>query len=91
MNQKNTSSQQKSKKDYTDFLNEHQYFYERANLGIEIYPSDAAIETFKEIAASINPQMVFSPQGCQECVQSLVIFVYENINKTQPLNAEGEE
>jgi hypothetical protein len=79
---------------HNDFLQSQSFLFDRVKAGIDIYPNDNELQKFAAIAKEINPSMDFQIKGCQECVQSLISFVYNNINieiETIPTESEGKE
>ena len=61
-----------------EFLIANEFLKERIDLGIDIYPSDAELKTFQSMAKVIDADRHFTIYGCQECIKSLVKFVYDN-------------
>jgi hypothetical protein len=66
------------------------YLYERVKLGIDAHPSDNEVNQLISLAKEINPQLDWAVKGCQSCVKSLILFVFEtkkvdNANKKRPL------
>lgn len=62
-------------------LQNNQHLIEKINAGIDIYPSDGELKQFKELAKEIDDDRYFTIYGCQDCVRSLVKFVFDNQNK----------
>jgi len=62
-------------------LENNQHLIEKINAGIDIYPSDGELKQFKELAKEIDSDRYFTIYGCQDCVRSLVKFVFDNQNK----------
>jgi hypothetical protein len=58
-----------------------EYLYERVKLGIDAHPSEKEIEDFLWYAKLISPHRTFVVKGCQDCVNELVRFVFENVNR----------
>jgi hypothetical protein len=54
-----------------------QYLYERVKLGIDAHPSDNEVNQLISLAKEINPQLDWAVKGCQSCVKSLILFVFE--------------
>jgi len=65
-----------------DFLDSNKFLLARVNTNREIYPAEGVLLEFQKIAKTIDPIRHFTIYGCQECIQSLVKFVYENSNDT---------
>lgn len=61
-----------------EFLQEHAFLKDRIDAGIDVHPSDAELDEFVSLAKAINPALEWAPKGCQECVNSLIKFVYNN-------------
>lgn len=64
-----------------EFLTSQYFLYERIQQGKEIYPADGVLKQFQQEAKKIDAQRHFTIYGCQDCIQSLVKFVYENQTK----------
>jgi hypothetical protein len=62
-------------------LQNNQHLIEKINAGIDIYPSDGELKQFKALAKEIDPDRYFTIYGCQDCVKTLVKFVFDNQNK----------
>lgn len=74
-----------------NFLKDNQYLYERVQLGKEVYPGSEILKQFQAEAKKIDPDRYFTIYGCDECVKTLIKFVYEsNKNKsaTKPDSAK---
>lgn len=54
-----------------------QYLYDRVKIGIDAHPSDIELAQLIELAKEINPELEWAVKGCQSCVQTLVLFVFE--------------
>jgi len=66
-----------------DFLKAQQFLYQRVLDGKEIYPAEGVLKQFQLEAKKIDAERHFTIYGCQDCVQSLIKFVYEaTINNT---------
>jgi len=63
------------------FLNERTFLYDRIKLGIDVHPSEQELIKFELYAKQISPHQDFAWRGCQECVNHLVKFVFENQSK----------
>lgn len=61
-----------------EFLTTQQFLYQRVLDGKEIYPADGVLKQFQLEAKKIDAQRHFTIYGCQDCIQTLVKFVYEN-------------
>jgi hypothetical protein len=73
-----TSTSKEPQQDCSKFLKENSFLFERVKAGIDVFPSDSDVKIFQNIAKSIAPKVDFHVKGCQECVNSLVNFVYQN-------------
>jgi hypothetical protein len=67
-----------------------QYLYDRVKIGIDAHPSDNEVKELISLAKEINPKLEWAVKGCQSCVKSLILFVFEtkkvdNANKKRPL------
>lgn len=67
--------------DYSEFLANQKFLLDRVQADIDIYPSIHELATFQKIAKEIDADLDFQVQGCQECVRSLITFVYNNYAK----------
>lgn len=56
------------------------FLKDRVNAGIDVHPSESELQEFARLANLIAPEIEFSYRGCQECVNSMVQFVFENEN-----------
>jgi len=70
------------------FLQDRAFMHDRVLLGIDIHPAESELIQFEAIAKQISPNQDFSWRGCQECVNHLIKFVFENV---QRLNEEPSE
>lgn len=64
------------------FLQEQSFLYDRVKNGIDVHPSDAEVDEFVKRAKAIQPELDWAVKGCQECVNNVVKFVYDNQTKT---------
>ena len=64
-----------------EFIEANRFLKERVDMGIDIYPSDLELQTFKEIAEGYEPSLVWTLKGCQDCVKELIRFVYTRFDK----------
>jgi hypothetical protein len=63
------------------------FLQERVYLGIDVHPSEEELKEFARLANLIAPELEFSYRGCQECVNSMVKFVFDNqkvLDEKQP-------
>ena len=51
---------------------------ERSKAGIDVHLSDDEAKEFQAAAKVIDPQRYFTIYGCQECINTLVKFVFTN-------------
>lgn len=65
------------------FLTDQLFLKERVDNNIDVHPSTSVIEQFEKLALQIStdPKKDFSWRGCQDCVNYLVKFVYDNIER----------
>lgn len=63
------------------FLEDNKHLQERVNAGIDVHPSAAELEQFEKLALQISPNGDFSYRGCQDCVNYMVKFVFDNADK----------
>lgn len=63
------------------FLTENLFLKERVDNKIDVHPAVAVIAEFEKLALSISPKQDFSWRGCQECVNHVVKFVFDNIGR----------
>lgn len=80
----------------SNFLQEQAFLKERVDAGIDVHPSDAELDEFVKLAKAIEPSLDWAVKGCQECVNNLVKFVFNNQTKlvkkaTFPKAAKPEE
>ena len=76
-----------------DELKDFEYLFSRVNVGISVYPSEIESEKLYEIAKKISPNQDFIYKGCQDCLNHLVKYVYDNqnlINATKKKSAPQE-
>lgn len=64
-----------------DFLNERTRLYDFVKEGIDVHPSYPELEQFEQLAIQISPNRDFPWRGCQDCVNYLVKFVFDNQSK----------
>lgn len=62
-------------------LENNKHLIERIELGIDIYPSNGELKEFQALAKQIDSDRHFTIYGCQECVRTLVKFVFDNQTK----------
>jgi hypothetical protein len=55
-----------------------QYLYDRVKIGIDAHPSDIEVNQLIDLAKEINPELEWAVKGCQSCVKSLILFVFES-------------
>ena len=67
--------------DITKFLEDNKFLLERVNQGIDVHPSTGELEQFEKLALQISPKGDFPWRGCQECVNHMVKFVFDNQDK----------
>ncbi len=72
------------------FLKEREHLYERVNAGIDVHPAEDELIEFEKFARVISPNQDFSWRGCQECVNHMVKFVFDNQERLQHGDQEGE-
>jgi hypothetical protein len=60
------------------FLTERAFLQERVNAGIDVHPSEADLVEFEKLAKTISPNGHFSWRGCQDCVNYMIKFVFDN-------------
>jgi len=78
---KSTSPQQQAQTtDYSEFLANQKFLLDRVQADIDIYPSIHELAVFQKIAKEIDTNIDFQVAGFQECVRSLITFVYNNYN-----------
>ena len=65
-----------------------QYLYDRVKIGIDAHPSDNELEQLISLAKEINPKLEWAVKGCQSCVKSLILFVFET-KKVDNANKKG--
>lgn len=54
------------------------FLQDRVNAGIDVHPTEAELIEFENLALQISPNQDFSWRGCQECVNHMVKFVFDN-------------
>lgn len=69
------------------FLVDRQFLADRVNAGIDVHPSIEELTQFEQLARQISPNGDFSWRGCQECVNYMVKFVFDNQDR---LNTEED-
>lgn len=57
------------------------FLHDRVKAGIDVHPSEPELAEFYRLAKLISPHQNFTYKGCQECVNHLVKFVFDNQNK----------
>ena len=62
------------------------FLQDRVNAGIDVHPSELELQEFEKLALQISPNQDFAWRGCQDCVNHLVKFVFDNQNR---LNEKG--
>ena len=50
----------------------------KSKAGIDVHLSDDEAKEFQAVAKLIDPDRYFTIYGCQECINTLVKFVFEN-------------
>ena len=60
------------------FLSDRLLLQERVNAGIDVHPADWEVAEFEKQAKAISPKKEWTIKGCQECVNALVKFVFDN-------------
>jgi hypothetical protein len=65
------------------FLTDRSFLHERVNAGIDVHPSEADLVEFEKLARTISPNGDFSWRGCQECVNHMVKFVFDNAERLE--------
>lgn len=63
------------------FLIERQFQYQRAKLKIDVYLSGYEAKEYQRLAKEIDPQRYFTVYSCNDCIKTLIIFVFENYGK----------
>lgn len=63
------------------FLKDRLFLQERVNNNVDVHPSDIELEVFHTIATTISPNQDFSYRGCQDCVNHMVKFSFDNADK----------
>lgn len=61
-----------------EFLKDREFLYERVRAGVDVHPSEEDLSHFFTLAVSLSPHQDFTYKGCQECVNHLVKFVFDN-------------
>ena len=56
----------------------NQLIRDRVNEGIDIHLSDDEAKDFQARAKLIDPARYFTLYGCQQCINTLVKFVFDN-------------
>ncbi len=60
------------------FLQDQYFLYERIKKNIDIHPSNRELKEFQRLAKEIDKDRYFTIYGCQDCIRTLVKFVYDN-------------
>lgn len=60
------------------FLEDRSFLYDRVRLNIDVHPNELELEEFYRLATLISPHGDFSYRGCQQCVNYMVKFVFDN-------------
>ena len=63
------------------FLTDRIFLQERVNAGIDVHPSETDLLEFEKLARTISPNGDFSWRGCQDCVNHMVKFVFDNAER----------
>lgn len=63
------------------FLTDQLFLKERVDNKVDVHPAAAVIAAFEKLAVSISPKQDFSWRGCQECINHVVKFVFDNIER----------
>ena len=66
------------------FLVDRMFLSDRVNAGIDVHPSNPELIQFEELAKTISPRGSFPWRGCQECVNHMVKFVFDNAHRLEP-------
>lgn len=74
----------------SNFLKDREYLYDRVKAGIDVHPSKEELEMFESLALQISPNSEFPWRGCQECVNHMVKFVFDNADKLKKAKAPAE-
>lgn len=61
-----------------EFLEDRVRLYDLVREGIDVHPTKEELETFEQLARQISPHGDFPWRGCQECVNHMVKFVFDN-------------
>jgi hypothetical protein len=72
-----------------EFLTARLFMKERLDAGVDVHPSDDELREFQKIAKTIDADRYFTLYGCQDCVNTLVRFVFANY-KDEPLIVKKE-
>lgn len=63
------------------FLNDRLFQYQRVQLNIDVYLSNFEAKEYQRLAKEIDPQRYFTIYGCNDCIKTLIKFVFENYGK----------
>ena len=74
-----------------NFLKEREFLFDRVKAGIDVHPSQQELEQFEQLATQISPNGAFPWRGCQECVNHMVKFVFENADKLEKKQRQKTE
>lgn len=61
-----------------EFLKDNQYLFQAIKDGAPKHVSELQAKRLLSIAKTINPEVNFQIRDCQDCINSLVKFVYLN-------------
>ena len=65
-----------------EWLDNRQFMFERLSMGIDIYPNDNELKEFQRLAKEYDKERYFTIYGCQDCIRTLVKFVFDNYDKS---------
>ena len=64
------------------FLEDRRFLQDRIAADIDIHLSDNEAKEFKAIAKTYDKERYFTIYGCQDCIRTLVNFVFDNYDKS---------